>query len=112
MRRLRVILMTAGLAAALGGCTAASVVEKLPDDMGLPAGAPARPANAYEYPAVHDMPPPRPEPALSVDQQMKVESELRAVRDRQENRADPAPKKKKPAKQPDPDENTGSKTRP
>lgn len=112
MRALRVMLM----AGVLAGCAPGAMIDKLPDNVGLPAGAPARPAQAYDYPAVHDMPPPRVEPALSTEQQLKVEKELSTVRDRQEDRAKPeqkpAAKPKKPAKKPAKGENTGAKTNP
>jgi hypothetical protein len=92
-----------GLAAALSACAPGSVIDKLPGDMGLPAGTPQRPATTYEYPAVHDMPPARVAPPLTEEQQVKLEKELDAARDRQEARDAPAkktappPKKKQPA---------------
>ena len=92
-----------GLAALLSACAPGSVIDKLPGDMGLPAGTPQRPATAYEYPAVHDMPPARVAPPLTEEQQVKLEKELDAARDRQETIDAPAPKpaqapkKKKPA---------------
>ena len=90
-----------GLAAALSACAPGSVIDKLPGDMGLPAGTPQRPATAYEYPAVHDMPPARVAPPLTEEQQVKLEKELDALRVRQETGPAPkpgqAPKKKKPA---------------
>ena len=75
----RSILAALGLAAGLAGCTASPVFDGM-----LPAGAPARPATAYEYPAVHDMPAPRPIPVMTEEQQIKLENELTAARDRQE----------------------------
>ena len=93
-----------GLAASLSACAPGSVIDKLPGDLGLPAGTPQRPATAYEYPAVHDMPPARVAPPLTEEQQVKLEKELDAARDQQETidatRAESraqAPKKKKPA---------------
>lgn len=116
MRGLSTVLMALGLAGVLAGCAPGPVIDKLPGDLGLPADAPARPADAYNYPAVHDMPPPRADPALTDEQQVKVEKELNEVRDRQENRVNedekPAPKKKQPAKKPAKSENTGAKTNP
>ena len=110
------ILMTSGVAAGLAGCAPGAAIDKLPAEIGLPAGAPARPAQAYEYPAVHDAPPPRPEPALTYEQQMKVEQELNAARDRQQSRVNEgeksAPKTKKPAQKPAKGENTGAKASP
>jgi hypothetical protein len=92
-----------GLAAALAACASGSVIDKLPGDMGLPAGTPQRPATAYEYPAVHDMPPARVARPLTEEQQVKLEKELDKARDRQEARDAPAkktatpPNKKQPA---------------
>ncbi|GEM_PF-6960332 len=94
VRGFKAALWMAGLGGLLAGCAPAAVIDKLPEEMGLPAGTPPRPATAYDYPAVFDSPPPRPEPALSVEQQLKVEKELSAARDRQQRRAQddrPAP---------------------
>jgi len=75
-----VLLLAAGLAA----CSASNVMERMPESLGgLPADAPARPANPYHYPAVHDMPPDRPLKTLSDADQRKLESELQAMRDKQ-----------------------------
>ncbi len=74
------------LAAILAGCAPGPVIDGLPSSMALPAGAPARPATPYEYPAVHDMPPPRTAPTMNEEQQLKLEKELTAVRERQEDR--------------------------
>lgn len=68
------------LAAALGGCGA--MVADLPL-VGLPEGAPARPADPGAFPAVHDMPPPRGEEPLDAAEQARIERELTAARDRQ-----------------------------
>jgi hypothetical protein len=114
------MLMAVVLALVLAGCAPGAMIDKLPDSVGLPAGAPARPAQASEYPAVHDMPPPRAEPALSTEQQLNAEKELNAARDAQENRlkaeqeppAKPKAPAKKPAKKPAKGENTGAKTNP
>jgi hypothetical protein len=73
-----------GLVMALVGCSPGAAIDQLPDSLGLPAGAPARPAAPYQYPAVHDMPPPRATAPMSDEEQFKLEKELRAVRDRQE----------------------------
>jgi hypothetical protein len=88
-----------GLAAALAGCSAGTIADRLPGEMGLPADAPARPEAPYDFPAVHDMPPDRALATMSEDEQVRVENELARVRDRQEGRpqpgkkAAPAPKK-------------------
>ena len=88
-----------GLALPLGlaGCTAGPMIDSLPANVGLPAEAPERPVTPYQYPAVHDMPPPRATPAMSEEEQIRVEKELSATRDRQEARAG---KDKKPAATP------------
>jgi hypothetical protein len=59
------------------------MVDQLPGDMGLPKGAPARPVTPYQYPAVHDMPPPRATTPMTDEEQLKLEKELNTVRDRQ-----------------------------
>jgi hypothetical protein len=102
-------LWVAGLSliAALTGCSASQVIDKLPTDMGLPAGAPARPEKPYEYPAVHDMPPPRASVPMTEEEQVRLEKELANARDRQEGRSK-ASKKAAPAakKQPNTTENS------
>ena len=71
------------LASVLAGC-AESLVDKLPKELGgLPSGTPERPATSYQYPAVHDMPPPRSTTPMSEEDQFKLEKELQALRDRQ-----------------------------
>jgi hypothetical protein len=93
------VLPALGLAVALCGCSSGAIIDKLPGDIGEPADAPARPATPYAYPAVHDMPPPRATPTMSEDQQIKMEKDLEAARDKQETQekaADgPAPQPKK-----------------
>jgi hypothetical protein len=54
---------------------------------GLPAGTPTRPDVAPEYPAVHDMPPPRNAAVLTEEERKKVEAELAAMRAEQARRA-------------------------
>jgi hypothetical protein len=113
--------MALGLAGALSACVPASVFEKLPGDMGVPAGTPEAPATPYKYPAVHDMPPSRQEPVMTEEQQVKLEKELNAERERQEagampgQKTTPPPKKKTPtpAKKDQPaDAQDGVKTNP
>jgi hypothetical protein len=86
------------LAAILAGCAPGPVIDGLPSSMALPAGAPARPATPYEYPAVHDMPPPRTAPTMNEEQQLKLEKELTAVRERQKTDEGTAKKTAPPAK--------------
>jgi hypothetical protein len=117
-RALVKVLGIAGLAlvAGLAGCSAGSMVDKLPADMGLPAGAPARPAVPYEYPAVHDMPPARATVPMTEEEQVKLEKELANVRDRQEGRTQspkkPAPKPKKPPNDGESGQTAGAKPNP
>ncbi len=81
----RSILAALGLAIFLAGCAEGQLADRLPPDMGgLPAGTPARPAAPYQYPAVHDMPPPRATEPMSDEEQVRLEKELQGVRDRQE----------------------------
>jgi len=97
---------------ALGGC--GTISEKMGETVadaplvGLPTGAPARPAAKHVFPAVHDMPPGRVTPVMSDVEQQKMESDLVAARTRQQIEAGlvepepppappPPPGKKKPA---------------
>jgi hypothetical protein len=75
------------LAAALlvSGCSTTDI-DRIPQEMGgLPADAPARPAQTPEFPAVHAMPPPRSTKVLDAEQQQKLEADLIALRNRQPN---------------------------
>jgi hypothetical protein len=98
----RSILAALGLATAtataLAGCSSGAVIDQMPSTVGLPAGTPERPATAYEYPAVHDMPPPRATPTMSEEQQVEAEKDLTAARDRQEARDGATKKTAQPAK--------------
>ena len=92
--------MALGLAAVLTGCAPGPIIDRLPGELGLPAGAPARPETPYEYPAVHDMPPDRASSPMTAEEQVRLEKDLMSVRDRQEGRP-PAAKKATPtAKKP------------
>jgi len=97
----RPVLAALGLAGLLCGCVPGAMIDKMPGEMGLPAGTPERPATPYVYPAVHDMPPPRETPPMTEEQQVKLEKDLTAARERQETREKAAevpeqrPKKKK-----------------
>ena len=96
------MVVALSLAALLSGCSPSTLIDKLPADMGLPAGTPERPPENNQYPAVHDMPPARAVPTLDEEQQLRLEKELTAVRDQQEsregvNKKAEQPKKKKPA---------------
>ncbi len=96
----RAVIGAALLSAALAGC--GTMGDQLPEAVGgLPAGAPSRPAAPYAFPAVHDMPPERASPTLSEEDQVKLEKDLQATRDktaREGAQDEPAPAgKKKPA---------------
>lgn len=65
---------------ALSGC--ATSIADLPG-LGTPADAPQRPKEAGSYLPVHDLPPDRDEAALKPKELEKIETELRAARDRQ-----------------------------
>jgi hypothetical protein len=85
-RPLRALALVFGLTVGLGACS--STLSEMPTQLGgLPAGAPERPATQGAYPAVHDMPPPRPNTVLSDDERKKTEAELAALRARQEKQA-------------------------
>jgi hypothetical protein len=92
------------LAFAVCGCASSgngNFADNLSPSMGgLPADAPARPTTPAVYPAVHDMPPPRTDVVLDDDQQAKLQSDLAALRSRQETEtaaSKPAGPAKKPA---------------
>lgn len=120
--------MACAVAASLTGCSASPLTEKfenLPQSLGgLPPDTPKAPAMPYQYPAVHDMPPPRASEPMSEEQQWRLEKELNALRDRQEAANPDAQKaaqaaKKAAKKKPTPAQNgqnaganTGTKTNP
>jgi len=112
----RSLWIAAALAAALAGCSPGPIIDRLPGDMGLPAGAPARPVAPYDYPAVHDMPPDRASTPMTEEEQVRVERDLVNARDRQEGRS-PAGKKaapagKKPPKDAESGQTAGAKANP
>jgi hypothetical protein len=71
-------------AGVLGGCSAGSTVaDHLPTALGgLPDGAPQRGTTSAAYPAVHDLPPPRPTTVLTDAEQTRLEGDLVAARNR------------------------------
>jgi hypothetical protein len=70
-----------GLAVLLSGCS--SAIDAIPTALGgLPEGVPERPPTPPFYPAVHDMPPPRADVALSEDERKRLRQELTVTRDR------------------------------
>jgi hypothetical protein len=90
VRTTRAAALMAGLTAAAGLSACASISEKMAGAMsevpviGLPAGAPERPADPPPYPAVHDMPPPRSNAVLTEIERQKMETDLVAARERQQ----------------------------
>lgn len=82
------------LAVSLSGC--GSISEKVSQaagslpGVGLPANAPERPAEAYAYPAVHDMPPQRTTAVLTAEEQRAVERDLVSARNNQKEQPKPA----------------------
>jgi hypothetical protein len=67
----------------MSGCSTAQI-DSIPKEIGgLPEGAPKRADVAPDYPAVHDMPPPRTTTLLDVEQQKRIEADLIATRNRQ-----------------------------
>lgn len=83
------LVLCLGPAALLGGC--ASTVADLPY-VGMPAGAPARPAQAGDYLPVNDVPNPSTATngMLSTADQAKLQADLIKARDRQAIVTDPA----------------------
>jgi hypothetical protein len=87
MRKAYVIVL-AGAALVLGGCSATQVFENMPQSMGgLSPEAPKAPDTPYQYPAVHDMPAPRDTKLLSDQEQEKLEKDLLSARESQEKAA-------------------------
>lgn len=105
-----------GLAGILAGCAPGPIIDRLPGELGLPAGAPARPETPYEYPAVHEMPPDRASSPLTEEERVRLEKELINVRDRQEGRPaatkNAAPKAKNPPKGTQNGQTDGAKANP
>jgi hypothetical protein len=64
------------LALALAGCASVADVPLV----GVPANAPPRPETAGAYLPVHDVPPPRQEQMLSLDDQTRIAKELSEAR--------------------------------
>jgi hypothetical protein len=89
--QLQTALLACGLAAVLSaplaGCSSSgldALNNTLPSAVALPAEAPERPVDAPAFPAVHDMPPPRPNVTLTAEEQVKLEDDLAALKTRQD----------------------------
>ena len=92
--QLQSALLVCGITAALAGCSSSQLTtlnDTLPSAVALPTGAPERPLEALVFPAVHDMPPPRPNGTLSAEQQVRLEDDLAALKTRQDIAAGTAP---------------------
>jgi hypothetical protein len=77
-------LLALTLTAAL--CACSSLGDNLPASIGLPAGAPERPAVQPEFLPVQDTPPPRDTKPLTEPERKKLEADLKEIRDNQEQR--------------------------
>jgi hypothetical protein len=111
----RSILTALALAASLTGCSAGPLTDQLPAEFKMPADVPQS-STHYQYPAVHDTPPPRAIKPMTAEQQLEMEKQLTTLRDRQEHALPVGQKtkktvKKKPAK-PLAIESSGAKTNP
>jgi hypothetical protein len=67
----------------LAACSVATeTMSSLPKKMGgMSEDVPARPTTQLDYPAVHDMPPPRTRAVLTDDELKQAEAEMAAARD-------------------------------
>ena len=74
------VVLALALGLPMGGC--ASTIADMPM-VGMPSGAPARPAQPGEYLPVHDLPTSREGTAMAPTEQAKIQAELIAARDRQ-----------------------------
>jgi hypothetical protein len=76
------------LAVAVSGCS--STFDMLPEKMGgLPAEAPARPAEPKPFPNVYEVRPTREAAPLTTDEQKKLETDLTNLREQQKQLANP-----------------------
>ncbi|MBN9598819.1 MAG: hypothetical protein J0G28_03960 [Afipia sp.] len=76
----RVLMAAALLGSPLAGCSLP--IGDLPV-VGLPENTPARPETPAAYLPVHDIPAPRDTVILTPDEQVRIEKELAAARERQ-----------------------------
>jgi hypothetical protein len=83
-------LLLALAALALASCT--STIDMLPEKVGgLPATAPARPADPLPVPNVYEVRPTREARPLDTTEQKKLETDLTNLRESQKARANPPP---------------------
>jgi hypothetical protein len=91
VRVLALALLLAG-AATVSGCSTHSLIDAIPQSVGgLPEGAKERPATPQQFPAVHDMPPPRSDTPLNEEEKKRLKDDLIKVRERTERQATGAP---------------------
>lgn len=87
-------LRAAAFACALSLTACGTISEKMSTTaadnslIGLPANTPARPEQTPAFPAVHDMPVPRINPMLTSTEQIKMEEDLVAARERLDGTAE------------------------
>ena len=98
------------LAVLLSACSSNRIGDSLPPSLGgLPAGVPERPAAQPDYPAVHDLPPPRADTTLSDAEKKSLKDELIASRERAALRGGvKKPESTKPAAAKGPDSDSGN----
>jgi hypothetical protein len=90
--------MAALLLAAFGLSACSTMGDTLPEKAGgLPANAPARPADALPTPNVYEIRPTREAAPLDTAGQKKLESDLTSLRESQKARANPPPPPPPPA---------------
>jgi hypothetical protein len=65
----------------------ASTGSQSPGQVGVTPTGDSAAAGAPVYPAVHDLPPPRPNSVLTDDEKRRIEAELAAMREQQAKRA-------------------------
>ena len=77
------------LSVVVSGCSSTtSMLANMQESVGgLPKDVPVRPDDGKAFPAVHDMPPPRPNSTLTPEQVKSVEAEISFARDRQKKQA-------------------------
>jgi hypothetical protein len=92
VHRNKIVIALAAIAVtvpALAACAQQQLGDQLPAGIGLPAGAPPRPAAQPPYPDVHDLPPARATSPMNEDERKKLERELTAMRQRHEKLQSP-----------------------
>ena len=85
-RAIHSIVLVSVLALLVSACASSmGLVDAIPSSVGgLSADTPERPTDPPAYPAVHDMPPPRPNTTLTAEEQVKLETDLAVIKARQD----------------------------